>query len=138
MRLSSHRGFWLSSAAAALLTGCSGGSAQFAAANAPVIPLGHAGHTVQTIGVNRDPSASVLPRSLWLPHVPLTQPKGFVNVAGVNSLHGNQIIISEIAFNTVSVYGRNGQLHAILSIGLSEPQGLATDAAENLYVANTL
>jgi hypothetical protein len=56
----------------------------------------------------------------------------------VNALHGNQIIISEVAFNTVSIYGGDGQLNALLTIGLSEPQGLATDAAENLYVANTL
>lgn len=139
MRIASHFTFWLSSAAAAaLLAGCSGGGAQFPAANAPVTPLGHSVRTVQTIGVNHDPSTSVLPRSLWLPNVPLTQRKGFVNVAGVNALHGNETIISEIAFNTVSVYGRNGQLNALLTIGLSEPQGLATDAAENLYVANTL
>jgi hypothetical protein len=139
MRISSHFAFLLSSAtAAALLTGCSGGGAQFPAANAPVTPLGQSVRTVQTIGVNHDPSTSFLPRSAWLPNVPLAQRKGFVNVAGVNALHGNQTIISEIAYNTVSVYGRNGQLNALLTIGLSEPQGLATDAAENLYVANTL
>jgi hypothetical protein len=136
MRISSHPSFWLSSAAAAaLLAGCSGGGAQFPAANAPLTPLRQ---SVRIIGLNHDPSMSILPRSAWLPNVPLTQRKGFVNVAGVNALHGNQTIISEIAFNTVSVYGRNGQLNAILSTGLSEPQGLATDAAENLYVANTL
>jgi hypothetical protein len=139
MRLSSHHGFWLRcAAAAALLTGCSGGGAQFPAANAPVTLLGHSVRTVQTIGLNHDTNTSIVPRSLWMPNVPLTQRNGFVNVAGVNALHGNQTIISEIAFNTVSVYGRNGQLNAILSTGLSKPQGLATDAAENLYVANTL
>jgi hypothetical protein len=135
MRTSSRFTFWLgSTAAVALFAGCSGG-AQFPAANTPVTSLSK---TVQTIGLNHDTSTSVLPRSMWLPNVPLIQPKGFVNVAGVNAPHGNQTIISEIAFNTVSVYGRNGQLNALLSIGLSEPQGLATDAAENLYVANTL
>jgi hypothetical protein len=136
MRITSRFAFWLSSAAAAaLLTGCSGGGAQFPAANAPVTRLGQ---SVHTIGVTHDTSTSIVPRSLWLPNVPPTHPKGFVNVAGVNALHGNETIISEIAFNTVSVYGRNGQLNALLTIGLSEPQGLATDAAENLYVANTL
>jgi hypothetical protein len=139
MRISSHFAFWLSSAAvAALLAGCAGGGTQFPVANAPVTRQGHTAQTIQTIGVNHDSSTSILPRSAWLPNVPLTPRKGFVNVAGVNALHGNQTIISEIAFNTVSVYGRNGQLNALLTIGLSEPQGLATDAAENLYVANTL
>jgi len=136
MRISFRFAFWLSTAAAAaLLTGCSGGGAQFPAANAPVQRLNQ---SVQTIGANHDTSTSIVPRSLWLPNVPPTHRKGFVNVAGVNALHGNETIISEIAFNTVSVYGRNGQLNALLTIGLSEPQGLATDAAENLYVANTL
>jgi hypothetical protein len=142
MRISSHFAYWLSSAAvAALLTGCSGGGAQFPAANAPVTRPGQfvqKVQSVQTIGVNHDSSTSVLPRSAWLPKVALTRREGFVNVAGVNALHGNETIISEIAFNTVSVYGRDGQLNALLTIGLSEPQGLATDAAENLYVANTL
>jgi hypothetical protein len=136
MRISSRFAFWLSgAAAAALLTGCSGGGAQFPAANAPVTRLGQSVHTT---GVNHDTSTSIVPRSMWMPNVPPTQRKGFVNVAGVNALHGNETIISEIAFNTVSVYGRNGQLNALLTIGLSEPQGLATDAAEKLYVANTL
>jgi hypothetical protein len=136
MRISSHISFWLSSAtAAALLSGCAGGGAQIPAANAPVSPLGQ---SAQTIGLNHDTSTSILPRSAWEPKVALTQRKGFVNVAAVNAPGGNQTIISEIANNTVSVYGRNGQLNALLTLGLSEPQGLATDAAENLYVANTL
>jgi hypothetical protein len=139
MRKSSHIAFWLGSAAAtALLAGCSGSGAQFPATNAPVTPLTRSAQTVRAGGMNHDTSTSVLSRSAWLPNISLTHRKGFVNVAGVNSPHGNQTIISEIAYNTVSVYGRDGQLNALLTIGLSEPQGLATDAAENLYVANTL
>jgi hypothetical protein len=35
------------------------------------------------------------------------------------------------------VFGPDGRLQKRLRTGLSQPQGLATDAAENLYVANT-
>jgi hypothetical protein len=139
MRKYSHFGLLLASVATvALLSGCSGGGSQFPAANAPVTPLNQSVRTAQSLGVIHDTSTSIVPRSTWQSPVGSTQPRGFVNVAAVNALHGNQVIISEIAFNTVSVYGSDGQLNALLTIGLSEPQGVATDAAENLYVANTL
>jgi hypothetical protein len=139
MRVSSHFGFLLCGAATiALLAGCSGGGSQLPVAIAPVSPLHQSVRAVQSPGMIHDTSTSILPLSMWQSKGATARRKGFVNVAGVNALHGNQVIISEIASNTVSVYGGDGQLNALLSIGLSEPQGIATDAAENLYVANTL
>jgi len=139
MRIFSQIGFILrSTAAVALLAGCSGGGSQLPAAVAPVSPLSQPARTVQSLGGIHDTSTSIVPRSMWQPKADLAHPRGFVNIAGVNSPHGNQTIISEIASNTVSVYGADGQLNALLTVGLSEPQGLATDAAEKLYVANTL
>jgi len=139
MRIFAHLGFLLSSTAAvALLAGCSGGGSQLPAAVAPVSPLSQPVRPAQSLGAIHDTITSITPRSILQSKAAQTHRRGFVNVAGVNSPHGNQTIISEIAFNTVSVYGADGQLNALLTIGLSEPQGLATDAAENLYVANTL
>jgi hypothetical protein len=54
----------------------------------------------------------------------------------VNAPHGNQTIVSDSNTNTVSVYGADGHRHALLSTGLDQPEGITTDAAENLYVAN--
>ena len=139
MRISSQFGFILGGAAiVASLAGCSGGGSTLPAATVPVSPLSQSVQTVQGLGVVHDTIASMRRPAMSQSRVGATQPRGFVNVAGVNALHGNQTIISEIAFNTVSVYGANGQLNALLTIGLSEPQGLATDALEKLYVANTL
>lgn len=136
MRLSSQFGLFLTGAAAiALLAGCSGGGSLVPGANAPVSPRSQ---SVRNPGVINDTIASMLRPTTWLSKVAPTHRAGFVDVAGVNALRGNQIIISEVAYNTVSIYGGDGQLNALLTLGLSEPQGLATDAAENLYVANTL
>lgn len=61
----------------------------------------------------------------------------FVNVAGVNALHGNQTFVADAATATVTVWGANGQLNAILFDGITaNPKGLATDAAQDLYIAN--
>lgn len=109
MRIPSHFGFILSGAAiVALLAGCSGGGSQ--------VPTTIAPHT--------------------LSHVSKIYQKDFVDVAAVNALHGNQTIVSDSNTNTVSVYGADGHRHALLSSGLSQPEGLTTDAAETLYVAN--
>ncbi|MFY9738092.1 MAG: hypothetical protein WAK11_03475 [Candidatus Cybelea sp.] len=61
----------------------------------------------------------------------------FVNVAGIKAPHGNQTFVTDAGTATVTVWGANGQLNAILFDGISAvPEGLATDAAQNLYVAN--
>jgi hypothetical protein len=61
----------------------------------------------------------------------------FVNVAGINAPHGNHTFVTDAGTATVTVWGANGQLNAILFDGIAaNPQGLATDAAQNLYVAN--
>jgi hypothetical protein len=61
----------------------------------------------------------------------------FVNVAGIKAPHGNQTFVTDAGTATVTVWGANGQLNAILFDGINaDPQGLTTDAAQNLYVAN--
>jgi hypothetical protein len=61
----------------------------------------------------------------------------FVDVAAVKAPHGNQTILSSGA-GSVSVWGSNGRLNALISTGLSAPEGITTDAAENLYIVNNL
>jgi hypothetical protein len=109
MRIPSHFGFFLTGAAMlALFAGCSGGGSQIPTTKAPVTQL----------------------------NVSKTHQKDFVDVAAVNALHGNQTIVSDSNTSTVSVYGADGHRHALLSTGLDQPEGLTTDAAETLYVAN--
>lgn len=61
----------------------------------------------------------------------------FVNVKGITAPHGNHTFVTDAGTATVTVWGANGQLNAILFDGISAgPEGLATDAAQNLYVAN--
>jgi len=127
MRVTSYVGFLLSGVAtAALLMGCSGGGSQFPSTNAPVSPLGQSVRNDQLFGVSASPSSGSQ-----------THQKDFVDVAGVNALNGNQTIVSDASNNTVSVYGADGRRHAVLTTGLSQPEGIATDATETLYVANT-
>jgi hypothetical protein len=62
----------------------------------------------------------------------------FVNVAGIMAPRGNQTFVTDAGTATVTVWGANGQLNAILFDGIgAAPAGLATDAAQNVYVANT-
>lgn len=127
MRLRSHYSFFLSGATiVALLAGCSGGGSQIPTTNTPVSPLSQTSRSVRPLAA-----------SMLLSNASQTHQTDFVDVAAVNALHGNQTIVSDSNTNTVSVYGADGHRHALLSTGLSQPQGLATDAAENLYVANT-
>jgi hypothetical protein len=66
-----------------------------------------------------------------------THPKPFVNVARVKAPAGNQIVIADAASATVTVWGANRQLNAILFDAItSDPRGLTTDSAESIYVAN--
>jgi hypothetical protein len=71
------------------------------------------------------------------PNVAPSRATPFVNVAGVNALHGNQTFVTDAATATVTVWGANGQLNAIIFDGITaNPKGLAMDAAQDLYVAN--
>jgi hypothetical protein len=119
MRIPSYFGVFLcgTSSVALLLTGCSGSGSQFPPTNAPVSLLNQSVPALQSIG-----------------HIRETD---FVDVAGVNAVGGNQTIVSDSQNNTVSVYGADGRRHALLKAGLSQPEGITTDAAETLYVANT-
>ena len=62
----------------------------------------------------------------------------FVNVARIDADKGTTTFISNAGTATVSVWGSDGQLDAILFDGISaNPTGLTTDSGANLYVVNT-
>jgi hypothetical protein len=126
MRIPSHFGFVLSGiAVVATVAGCAGSGSQMPTTSAQIAPHG------QSIRNMQSHAASVL-----LSNASQAHQTDFVDVAAVNAPHGNQTIVSDSNTNTVSVYGADGHRHAVLSSGLSQPEGITTDAAENLYVAN--
>ncbi len=59
----------------------------------------------------------------------------FVDVAGIEAA-STKIFVSDAVNNVVNIYNPAGKQLAQLT-GFSEPQGLATDAKGNLYVADT-
>jgi hypothetical protein len=59
----------------------------------------------------------------------------FVDVAAIQAA-GTKIFVSDAANNVVNIYNPSGKQLAQLT-GFSQPQGLATDAKGNLYVADT-
>jgi hypothetical protein len=61
----------------------------------------------------------------------------FVDVAAVSATNGNETIVSDGVNNVVSVFNRGGGTTARITAGISAPTGIATDAAEQLYIANT-
>jgi hypothetical protein len=61
----------------------------------------------------------------------------FMNVAAVTAPGAIQTFVSNSASNSVEVWGRNDRLNGIITTRLDTPLGLATDAAENLYVVNS-
>jgi hypothetical protein len=138
MRISSQVGYLLGGViAVGLLAGCAGGGSAPARSNGqPLLP------NTATRPAEGGSSGQILNAGLRLSRVPLPlapgRPKGFVNVARVNGPRGNQTITSDIGTSAVLVFGWNGDLNAILVDGLVGPQGITTDAAETLYVANTL
>jgi len=104
-----------STAAFALLAACSGGGSP-----PPAVAVGVA-------GLNQTAR----------PRVARSHVTPFVNVARIKAQHGNHTFVTDAGTATVTVWGANGQLNAILFDGINAvPEGLATDAAQNLYVAN--
>jgi hypothetical protein len=102
-------------AAVAFLAGCSGGGSPPPAA------------AVSAAGLNQTGRPRVAPSNAT----------PFVNVAGIKAPNGNHTFVTDAGTATVTVWGANGQLNAILFDGINAvPEGLATDAAQNLYVAN--
>lgn len=100
------------------LAGCSGGGSQ-----PPAAALGAAGlnQTARTVASGLAPH-----------HV-----RPFVNVAAIQAPDGNHTFVTDAGTETVTVWGADGRLNAILFDGIrAVPAGLATDAAANLYVAN--
>jgi hypothetical protein len=101
-------------AAVALLAGCSAGGSPPATA-------------VSAAGLNQTAR----------PRIAASHVTPFVDVARIKAPHGNRTFVTDAGTATVTVWGANGQLNAILFDGIgADPQGLATDAAQNLYVAN--
>jgi len=60
----------------------------------------------------------------------------FVDVGAIQAT-STKIFVSDVVDNVVNIYNTSGKQLAQLT-GFSEPQGLATDAKGNLYVADTL
>lgn len=61
----------------------------------------------------------------------------FVDVAAVTAPNGNETIVSDSLNNVVSVFNAGGRATAHITAGISQPTGIATDAAEQLYIANS-
>ena len=61
----------------------------------------------------------------------------FVDVAAVTAANGNETIVSDTLNNVVSVFNGGGRATARITAGISQPTGIATDAAEQLYIANS-
>jgi hypothetical protein len=111
----------LGAAALALLAGCSGGS-QLPAGNAAMSPASNAIPSVRPVSMRVSNHTA--------PAAP------FMNVAAVNAPGGNQTFVSNSGSNTVDVWGANDRLNGIITTRLNAPLGLATDAAQRLYVVN--
>ncbi|MGA7355741.1 MAG: NHL repeat-containing protein [Candidatus Cybelea sp.] len=110
--------------ALALLAGCSGGAAGVPSATTAI--------SQQSVGAQS--MSSVL-----RPGVPELHsnrpPTAFVSNE-INAKGGASIIVSDASDNVVDIFNAKGKQTAQLT-GFSEPQGLALDAAGNLYVADT-
>jgi hypothetical protein len=119
-------------ASAALLAACSSAGSQLPAASSASNT--ESVSSTPLSGPRRIPSLRLMvARSI---RANPAHPKPFVNVAAINGAKGNQTFVSSLGSNTVSIWGANRQLNAILYDGLNAPLGLATDTDETLYVAN--
>jgi hypothetical protein len=80
--------------------------------------------------------ASPVPSTSLSGAAPAQSNRDIVDVDAVNALHGNQTIVADGLDDAVGVYGARGRRNALLTAGLNQPAGIATDSAEKLYVAN--
>jgi hypothetical protein len=71
------------------------------------------------------------------PHVAAGAEAPFVDVAAVTAANGNETIVSDNLNSVVSVFNGGGRVTARITAGISQPTGIATDAAEQLYIANS-
>ncbi len=117
----------------ALLAACSGGGSQL-----PSSPTSVGGGTTQShMMAGGHILHGYFAGAKSTAHGSPIKVKGFVNVAGVNAVGGNQTIISDYFNNAVYVYGGGGKVNATLTSGVLNPQGITTDPSGTLYVANT-
>jgi NHL repeat len=118
-----------------LLAGCSGGPRPASDSGALPQSLARSTLTGQSIIRTAANSVAQLPAR---PNVTgRTKPTPFVNVAGIESSGRNLIAFSDSDADAVFILGSGGASYAVLTAGLSEPQGLAFDERGTLYVANT-
>lgn len=136
MRFSGLAWFICVSGFAALLAGCSGGGSR-SASTPGALPQSVAGSTF----TNRR-AIEAVGNSVALPQERLkarrgTKPTPFVNVAGIESSGRNLLALSDSSADAVFILGPHGASYAVLTTGLSQPQGVAFDTRASLYVANT-
>jgi hypothetical protein len=134
MRISTPARFALGAIAAiALLAGCSGHGSSLQSTSA--VPSGQSAHQ---FGIRHLPSGtSVLPLGTLL-----RAPSGKVNGASYFACtHNNLMFVSDAANNQILIFTQSDegetQCGAITGTEFSQPQGLDTDRAGDLYVANT-
>jgi hypothetical protein len=61
----------------------------------------------------------------------------FVDIAAVTAPSGAETIVADGINSAVSIFSRTGKLNAYITAGLNGPSGVATDSAQQLYIANT-
>jgi hypothetical protein len=132
----SHLVWFISAAAfAASFAGCSDGSSQ--PASAPGAPPQSVGGPILSNRLAFQP----VENSVALPQARHevrgdTKPTPFVNVPGIESSGRNLLALSDRSADDVFILGARG-FYAMLTTGLSQPQGLAFDTTGTLYIANT-
>jgi hypothetical protein len=122
------------SAALAMLAGCSGGTPP--AASSPSTP-GFAGQSAQRQFATTDRTDNSLlpPNIARITHEPIAT-KSFMDPRAVGK---PLIFVSDAANDVVDIYPQAGKNQKMVGqiTGLTQPQGLTTDKAGDLYVANT-
>jgi hypothetical protein len=134
MHVSSLSRLILGGVASALLAACSSAGSQLPAAGGAL--AGASASDTSPSGPRRIPSLRLMAARYI--HANPAHPKPFVNVAAIDHAKGNQTFVSSLGSDTVSIWGAGRQLNGILYDGLNAPFGLATDADETLYVANSV
>ncbi len=61
----------------------------------------------------------------------------FVDTSAVTAPNGAETIVADGINSAVSIFSRTGKLNAYITAGLNGPSGVATDSAQQLYIANT-